>query len=266
MPDALRTQDMDDLGVDVIRGVIFGDRRFRERPHAELEWRASGDPEQKNVRVLTGYPAVFSEWTTLYEGKSFVLREQIAPGFFDEVLGDDCHLNYSHESPSAMCRNNPHMPADKQNGPGSMELSSDAHGLRLFARIPMDDLDAQRLAPKMDNGVVDQMSFAFTVAEDECREYDGDDGRRYYDYTLNKCKRLYDVTVCPLGAYSQTEAMLRSIASQLSGRSQEGIECAPVRSQEGQEDEPVRSEEALGSEVIIEVARLLGTFVMQEPR
>lgn len=216
-------------------------RQVRVREQAEIEWRMPGDPEQKDVRNLIGYPAVFNQPTILYEGRDFVIREVIAEGFFDGVLEDDCHLNYVHESGSAMCRNNPHMPPEKRGGAGSMELSADAHGLRMYAKVPMNDPDAQRMAAKMDNGVVDQMSFAFTVkSEDYLRTEE--DGRTIHEYTLRECGRLYDVTVCPLGAYSQTEAALRTIAPILASRSEEGGEVLS-RSEEGKEGEPDRSKE-----------------------
>jgi HK97 family phage prohead protease len=230
--------DIDELGIETLRSFFYGDRRFRDRDNAEVAWRASGDPDAGDVRILTGYPAVFGQETVLYESERFVMKEVIAPGFFDDVLRDDCHLNYSHESPSAMCRNG-------LAGPGGMELSVDSHGLRVYAQVPMDDLDAQRLAPKMDRGVVTQMSFAFAVAEEDCLQTTDPDGREVYLYTLKRCARLYDVCVCPIGAYTQTEAMLRTVfSSQIAGRSPEGPPTVPDRSVEGQEGQDDRAPKA----------------------
>lgn len=240
------TNDTTEQGAEALREIRSG-KQVRSRSHAEIKWRASGDPDMKDVRILTGYPAVFDQATVLYEDDYCLVRETVAPEFFDDVLADDCHLNYVHESGSAMCRNNPCMAPQFQGGPGSMELSTDNHGLRLFARIPMNDIDAQRMAPKMDNGVVDQMSFAFTVDEEDLLQTTGDDGRTIFDYTLRKCGRLFDVTVCPLGAYSQTEAALRSIAPKLAARSKEGREILD-RSLEGLEGEAAPSQEELDAE------------------
>lgn len=226
------------LEADMIRSIYYGDVRLRERNHAEVKWRASGDPSAPDVRNLTGYPAVFGQVYTLYEGDSCTITEEVAPGFFDDVLKDDCHLNYNHERPSAMCRNAPHMPEGSREGPGSMDISVDNHGLRVHARIPMDDLDAQRLAPKMDRGVVDQMSYAFTVAEEDRLETMDEDGRYRVHYTLKKARRLLDLAVCPLGANAGTEVALRSLAGQLMGRSLE----------EGPPSEPSRAEDSAGPE------------------
>jgi len=242
------------LSPDVIRAFYYGDRRVRDRQHAEVKWRASGDPQKANVRILTGYPAVFNQPTILYESKDFVIRETIAPGFFDDVLEDDCHLNINHESSSAMCRNG-------IDGPGGMRLTVDAHGLRVFAQVPMDDLDAQRLAPKMDRGVIDQMSFAFSVEREDLLITEDEQGREVYDYTLIKCRRLYDVAVCPLGAYSQTEAMLRSVFA-LGGRSQEGrdlpvrsIEEGPALEDRSPEGPPVKRRAVLATQAALLVAQ-----------
>ena len=237
--------DFDALGINNIRSVLCGEVRTRSR-HSELQWRVPGDAD--NYRLLTGYPAVFNSITTLYEGKRWVLQEQIAPGAFDDVLSDDCHLNYVHESASAMARNG-------IAGIGGMELSVDDHGLRVHAKLPLDDLDVQRLAPKMDRGVVDQMSFAFTVAEEEAYIFTDERDREVTLYTIKKVKRLYDVCVAPIGAYSQTEAALRSVfAVQLSGRSSEGHGALDGRSSaegegEGREDGAGRSKQE-GSRVL----------------
>ena len=232
---------IDALGLETIRAVLCGDRRVRDRTHADVTWRASGDPDMKNVRVLTGYPAIFSQRYTLYESDNFVITEEVDPAFFDDVLENDCHLNYSHESPSAMCRNNPHLPAANRDGPGSMTIKPDAHGLRVHALVPMDDVDAQRMAPKMDRGVVDQMSYAFTVAQEDRLDTVDEQGRQAVHYTLRKARELFDVTVCPLGANSQTEVALRSLAGQLAGRSApEGALADPGRATEAG-PEPVGS-------------------------
>ncbi len=233
--------DFDHLGIENIRAVLCGDIRTRVRDNADVELRVPGEPDA-DYRVLTGYPAVFNVETTLYEGKRYVLREQIAPGAFDDVLTDDCHLNYVHESASAMARN-------KLEGVAGMNLSADEHGLRVFAQLPLDDLDVQRLIPKMKRGVVNQMSFAFTIADEELHQFTDEQEREVSLYTITKVKRLYDVCVAPLGAYSQTEAALRSVfAAQLNGRSltaggSEGQDALEGRSQEGSEGGEGRSQE-----------------------
>lgn len=205
--------DLDQLGIENIRAVLCGDLRTRVRENAELQWRVPGEAGAADeYRTLTGYPSVFMQPTVLYSGKRYVVMEQIARGAFDDVLKDDCHLNYVHESASAMARNN-------LNGVGGMQLSVDEHGLRVFAQLPLDDWDVQRLAPKMDRGVVNQMSFQFYVGDEGYQVYTDEEDREVCLYTIKKVSRLLDVCVAPLGAYPTTEAALRSVfGAQLSGR------------------------------------------------
>jgi len=228
--------ELDVLGVDAIRSVLCGDRRERVRDNAEILMREPGNGE--NSRNLVGYPSVFNQVTTLYSAANWEVREQIDVGAFDDVLADDCHLNYVHESASAMARNG-------LEGLGGMELSVDAHGLRVFARLPLDDIDVQRLIPKIERGVVNQMSFAFSVADEEYLRYtDEETGKEISLYTIKKLSRLYDVCVCPLGAYAQTEAALRSVLTgQSTGRSLEGPDGEEGRSQEGPKADEGRSDE-----------------------
>lgn len=258
--------DFDALGIENIRDVVLGDVRTRIRDHAEIDWRVPGEAGAADeYRVLTGYPAVFNQPTTLYEGRSYVIQEQIAPGAFDDVLADDCHLNYVHESASAMARNG-------IDGVGGMQLSTDAHGLRVYSQLPLDDFDVQRIAPKMDRGVVDQMSFKFTIGEEEVHIFTDEQDRQVELYTITKVRRLYDVCVAPLGAYSQTEAALRSLLSaKLEGRSltgnggSEGPEARDVAPTEGTAGGEGRSDEGSRNRSVL-LAEAEAASLMFRPR
>lgn len=259
--------DLDVLGIDNIRAVICGEIRTRERANAEIQWRVPGDPGKADTRTITLYPAVFGQETVLYESAHFVVKEVIAPGFFDDVLGDDCHLNYVHESPSAMARNRPHMPPSA-DGIGCLDLSVDAHGLRAFAILPMDDVDVQRIEPKMRRSVVDQASFAFRVAEEDYLETTDEMGRTVALYTLKKCRRLYDVCIAPLGAYPTTESVLRSLLNaQVGGRSLEGQPAVEGRSDdEGLEGGDDRSEDEGRREIVLREAEATAALLRFTPR
>ena len=221
----MRHTNLDRLGIDTIREVICGEVRTRVREHAELQLRTPGDSDE--YRTLTGYPAVFDQETVLYEGKRFVVKEKIAHNAFSDCLSDDCHLNYVHESASAMARNG-------ISGVGGMELSQDHHGLRVYSQLPVDDVDVQRLVPKMERKVVDQMSFKFRLEDEELHRFTDENDREVYLYTVKKVARLYDVCVAPLGAYPTTEAALRSaLAAQASGRAPISDDGAGRESLEG---------------------------------
>lgn len=186
--------------------------RLAVTPVVDMQVRdqsATGD----GTYTITGYAAVFDEETTLYDGVFWKLREKIAHGAFTDVLtrGDlDCHLVIGHNNDLVMARTG-------VTGVGGLELTEDGRGLRVFARVDPEISYIRDLARLMKvpdgsrRAVVDQMSFAFTVAEDERTVTTAADGTEDELRVITRIKDLYDVTVCPQGAYPQTSAQLRSL-------------------------------------------------------
>lgn len=174
-------------------------------PLTDVEWRdatSTGDGSY----TLTGYAAVFGEETTLWDSRYYRLREQIQRGAFTSVLTDpglDCHLVIGHNMDLPMARVG-------VNGVGGLELAEDDRGLRVFARLDPEISYIKDLSRLMRAGVVDQMSFAFTVAEDVVTSTD-DGELEDVLRTITRIGELYDVTVCPRGAYPQTSATVRSL-------------------------------------------------------
>ena len=171
-----------------------------------------------NTWTMSGYAAVFNQETTLFDSNFLRATESIAPTFFDRTLREQdlgqpsgvVHFNFGHDMNRAVAST--YVPAGQ---PGSLQLSSDAHGLRFLARVPKDDPDAVAMAVKMRSGVVRQASFAFTIARDEYVFTETDDGPATEHRTLLECKHLYDVCATPQGAYWQTVSSLRSLAAAL---------------------------------------------------
>jgi HK97 family phage prohead protease len=198
--------------------------RYASVPLVDVNFRdaeATGDGSW----LLEGYAAVFDERTTLYDGRFFRVTEDIAPGAFKDVLGRDgtlVHLNYVHDMQSAVAS------TDAPGPIGRLHLSEDERGLRFEARVDRDDPDVQRMAVKMRRGVAAQASFAFTIAREETSSKDLEDGKTEDHYRILEVGDLYDVCVCPRGAYQQTVSTLRSYAAAI-GRSPEG-EGHPRRS------------------------------------
>jgi uncharacterized protein len=84
---------------------------------------------------------------------------------------------------------------------GTLDLRSDARGLRVEARVPPTSF-AKDLRISLERGDIDQGSFAFTVAEngDAFATDDDDNVMR----TIRTVGNLYDVTVTAKGAYPTT--------------------------------------------------------------
>jgi len=183
--------------------------------------------------TFTGHAAVTDTTTTLYEGRSWVWRERIAPGAFRDVLamvaaGEADYpvvLNHEHDNRATMASTD--LPASQPYG---LELTEDTEGLRVFARLDPTDQDVQRVAPKIRAGAVAQMSFAFLPGDWETLTTEDDEGRTVETDTVLSVRALYDVTVCAHGAYPTTSADLRGLlaASGRSGFDPEG-HPAPTR-------------------------------------
>jgi len=188
--------------------IALGDARtedtmstFRHTSPISLEVRESGNGES-NLTV-TGYAAVFDEMSHDLGG----FRERILPGAFSRVLSDrpDVHLVIGHnmELPLARTTND------------TLEIQEDIRGLKIWARIDSRLSYAKDLAVQLQSGLVDQMSFAFTIPEGGDEWAVDDDGA--VTRTVRAIDGLYDVSVVAAGAYPQTNvqavrALLRDAA------------------------------------------------------
>lgn len=172
------------------------------------------DNQNKEIRVATdlraeggekvtiyGYAAVFGETTDIGW-----FQERIEPGAFSEALKtSDIHALYNHSYDS--------LPLGRLSA-GTLRAEEDERGLKVEIDMP-DTQFARDLRASMQRGDVDQMSFAFSMAGG-VDEWD-DTGERPVR-TIKRVGELYDVTVCPRGAYPQTECALRSFEKWKSAR------------------------------------------------
>jgi HK97 family phage prohead protease len=174
---------------------------FRHTAPVKLEVRESAMGTE--YLTVTGYAAVFDQMSHDLGG----FREVIEPGAFSDVLGaqPDVHLVIGHnmDLPLARTRN------------GTLELGEDIRGLKMWARIDSRLSYAKDLAVQLKSGLVDQMSFAFTIPEGGDTWAVDDSGA--VTRTVSRIDGLYDVSVVAAGAYPQTDvqavrALLRDAA------------------------------------------------------
>ena len=193
--------------------------RYAAVPLKGLEVR-EGPQTGDGSLTITGYAAVTDQETVLYDGRYLRMREVVARGAFGPVLsrtGLDVHLNIGHDNNLAMARTG-------VDGIGRLELTEDDRGLRVFARVNPEISFVRDLALQMRDGIVDQMSFAFTVARDEAVVNETADGKEDELRSILEIGDLYDVTVVARGAYPQTSAQIRSLMGALTSRA--GIDPA----------------------------------------
>lgn len=145
---------------------------------------------EKEALILEGYPIVFN--TVTHIGGDWGWDERIDPQALEGADINDCCLKYNHESSSpvmARIRN------------GSLTLKADNHGVFMHAELLEDD---RHFYNRVKAGLIDQMSFAFTVREQEVN-YDG----QYPLVTIKKIDRLFDVALVDNGAYPTTSINAR---------------------------------------------------------
>lgn len=150
------------------------------------EVRALEDAERM---IIEGYAIVFDEPTDI----GFI--EVIERGALDNCDMSDVCLKYNHEDDfliMARTRNK------------SLQLEVDDRGLKIYAEL-IDTQSNRDIYKSIQAGLLDKMSFAFTVSEANWDTVDGQDIRR-----IKAIGKLFDVSVVDVPAYDQTEVYARS--------------------------------------------------------
>ena len=169
------------------------DREYRKIDIANLETRQEDDGQM----IVEGYAATFMQPYTLAKYPDFELREQIDPHAFDETDMDDVIMQYDHEG---------RVFARKRNG--TLELSTDDHGLKIRARLDGTTIGRQ-LYEEIKGGYTDRMSFGFTVEAERKEEETDSENRVTVLRTITKIQKLYDVSAVSLPANDATEISAR---------------------------------------------------------
>ena len=140
---------------------------------------------------FSGYAAVFDSPS---EPLPFI--ERIAPGAFASTIRSRNNVyllrNHDFAHPLARTRNK------------SMTLTEDGHGLRVDASLP-DTTDGRDLAVLLRDGIVDSMSFGFSVPKN------GDTWSEDGMSRTLRSVRLHEVSIVTMPAYRATSASVRSI-------------------------------------------------------
>ena len=205
-----QTDEMDTMpDADDQAAAQSDDMRERSLSPVRIQYRDSG--AGTNYRTITGYASVFNRASEDLGG----FREIIAPGAFRNALASEMPvaLLYDHDTASVL--------ASTKNG--SLELREDETGLRVWARVDMSDPDVQRVASKLRSGIVDQMSFAFTVA-DESWDYTNSTPVR----TIRSVDSLYECSIVCTPAYTDTKVEMLERALSHGRLSQEENGAAAV--------------------------------------
>lgn len=143
--------------------------------------------------VIEGYAAVYNS-ETLIGSEDWGFYEEIARGAFEGANMKDVPLKYNHSD---------NVPILARTRNKSLELKPDEKGLWIRAEL-LDTTDAVDMYKRIKAGLIDKMSFAFTVKEHQITE--GKTPKR----KILKFDRIFDVSVVDVPAYDDTSISARS--------------------------------------------------------
>lgn len=163
-----------------------------------VEWRDSGDPDRKHETTLRGHAAVFNKLSDDLGG----FRELLEPHAFRAALRKqpDVKLLHNHNPDYVLAR----------TASGTLELREDTEGLHVFARVDRRISWVEDLRTSMLRGDIDQMSFAFNIAEGG-DDWTTADGNVIRTIRQDGVSDLFDVSVVAYPAYPQTSVNMRSL-------------------------------------------------------
>lgn len=226
----------------VLPSVVTESREYDRYPGEHRSMAALTDAVMRDASgtgdgtyTFTGVAVVYDQWTTLYEGdmlgERIRIRERVATGALTGVLagGPEVHFNHGHDMRTSMAR----LQVVGEYGDvrrGGMKLWEDDRGLNVFARLNPVLSHVRDLHAQMEDGIVDQMSFAFRIGSETMDrwadgEQDDPAATVVYDYTINEVSELFDVCACAQGAYRSTSAQMRDA---IMASSRHGRDMVPV--------------------------------------
>ena len=148
------------------------EREYRRM--AALQTRKAEELGESGYQV-EGYATTFEEPYILYEYGGETVSEVIDQDAFEGCDMTDVIFQYDH---SGMVY--------ARNKNGSLKLETDEHGLKVWADLGLT-MESRGLFDAISKGLVTEMSFSFTVAEDDWDE-------ETKTSRILKIKKLYDVS------------------------------------------------------------------------
>lgn len=158
----------------------------------------SKKPPEERSYIIEGEAVVFDQETVLFVTDGIEYKEIIARGALDGAQMDDVPLKFNHsDSYMTAARHNAARP-----NRSTMDFMITDKSLSIRADVGKTR-GGRDLYEAVEAGVIDKMSFAFTV-----KEYKYDE--RAHTMTILKIDRLFDVSAVDTPAYNQTSLYARS--------------------------------------------------------
>ena len=167
------------------------------REYRSIELRAAEQGEEKNY-IVEGYATTFNSPYELYRDGKYIVMEQVDRNAFADAYTDDVIFQYDHSGMVyARTRNE------------TLKLEENDYGLKITADLGSTEA-SRGIWDAIDKGLIDRMSFAFTVTGDSYEEEEQENGDIIVLRTIKKIGRLYDVSAVSFPANEQTSISARS--------------------------------------------------------
>lgn len=148
--------------------------------------------------MVEGVPCVFNKSCVLLSESDYELRETVMPDAFEEADMTDVIFNYNHcGRVYARTRNK------------SLSLIIKQDGLHMTASLNTNDDGHMQLYNDISSGLIDRMSFAFTVKDEEYRNIGISGGKNIVERIIKKFDKIYDVSAVDISAYDDTRISAR---------------------------------------------------------
>ena len=168
-----------------------------EREYRSMELRTVEQTEEKNY-IVDGYATTFDSPYELFRDGKYIVMEQVDRHAFDEAYTEDTIFQYDHSGMVyARTRNN------------TLKLEMNDHGLKVTADLSSTEA-SRGIWDAIDKGLIDRMSFAFTVTGDSYEEEEQENGDIILTRTIKKIGRLYDVSAVSFPANEGTSISART--------------------------------------------------------
>ena len=152
------------------------------------------EEDESGKMVIEGYAAVFDK-ETLIGAEDWGFYESIDKKAFDGANMKDVPLKYNHSD---------NVPILARTRNKSLELSVDDKGLFIRAEL-LDTTDSVDMYKRIKAGLIDKMSFAFTVKDEDMWMEEKSTHRK-----ITRFDRIFDVSVVDTPAYDDTSIYARS--------------------------------------------------------
>lgn len=170
--------------------AIKSEREYRMVQLPEMQFRAVENEDEKSY-IVEGYATTFDDAYVMFEFDGVQYKEKIDRDALQDADVSDVIFLYNHEG----------MVYARQSN-GTLQLSPTDKGL--YVRADLSSTEASReMYSSIKAGLVTQMSWAFTIAEEDYDE-------KKHLRTIRKVKKVYDVSAVSIPANPNTDISARS--------------------------------------------------------